>query len=242
MMQFISRQSREHARRLGRAVPSRTRQALSQSTPRTVRQLSTAGSTTTASSFTLPSTLAIALGTAVVGIGSYYSGSRNDGAASTKAASAATSASEAAAAAGAAARAAEAAAAVAAAAAPTPVYGTPEDFKRAIKELQDSFEENMVSTEHSNLFTHGFSPNVMHEGEWYPHLTHFRALTRTGAPKNTGVAHSVVVYPFSTEDVVRIVRIANKYRMPIVPYAGGTSLEGHFIGVSNLPSLTARVT
>ena len=47
-----------------------------------------------------------------------------------------------------------------------------------------------------------------------------------------GVAHSVVVYPNSTEEVVKVVKIANKYRMPIVPYAGGTSLEGHFIGVS----------
>ena len=27
-------------------------------------------------------------------------------------------------------------------------------------------------------------------------------------------------------------KVANKYRMPIVPYAGGTSLEGHFLGVS----------
>lgn len=47
-----------------------------------------------------------------------------------------------------------------------------------------------------------------------------------------GVAHSVIVFPNSTADVVKIVKIANKYRMPVVPYAGGTSLEGHFIGVS----------
>ena len=49
---------------------------------------------------------------------------------------------------------------------------------------------------------------------------------------NTGLAHSVVVYPNSTEDVVKVMKIATKYRMPIVPYAGGTSLEGHFLGVS----------
>ena len=47
----------------------------------------------------------------------------------------------------------------------TPVYGTPEDFKRAIKELEASFEDDVVSTDPPNLFTHGFSPNVMHEGE-----------------------------------------------------------------------------
>ena len=176
-MQFITRHSLEHARQLGRNVPSRTRQALSQSTrtaPARIRQLSsTASSTTSAGSFSLPSTLTIALGTALIGIGSYYVGSRNDGSASTKAASAATAAGEAAAAAGAAARAAEAAAAAAESISPTPVYGTPEDFNRAIKELKDSFEEHMVSTDPSNLFTHGFSPNVMHEGEWCPSLTLF---------------------------------------------------------------------
>jgi hypothetical protein len=47
-----------------------------------------------------------------------------------------------------------------------------------------------------------------------------------------GWPHSVVVYPDSTEDVVKIVNVARKYRMPIVPYSGGTSLEGHFAGVS----------
>jgi D-lactate dehydrogenase (cytochrome) len=48
---------------------------------------------------------------------------------------------------------------------PVPVYGTAEDFKRAIKELEASFEEGVVSTDPANLSTHGFSPNVMHEGE-----------------------------------------------------------------------------
>ena len=47
----------------------------------------------------------------------------------------------------------------------------------------------------------------------------------------TGSWPSVVVWPESTEDVVKVVKIANKYRMPVVPYSGGTSLEGHFVGV-----------
>jgi FAD/FMN-containing dehydrogenase len=49
-------------------------------------------------------------------------------------------------------------------------------------------------------------------------------------PRLLAVAHTVVVYPETTEDVVRVVKIANKYRMPIVPYSGATSLEGHFRG------------
>lgn len=39
------------------------------------------------------------------------------------------------------------------------------------------------------------------------------------------------MFPDSTEDVVSIMKIASKYRMPVVPYSGGTSLEGHFAGI-----------
>jgi FAD binding domain-containing protein len=47
-----------------------------------------------------------------------------------------------------------------------------------------------------------------------------------------------VVYPNSTEDVVKTVNVARKYRMPIIPYSGGTSLEGHFAGVrTHLPQV-----
>lgn len=43
--------------------------------------------------------------------------------------------------------------------------------------------------------------------------------------------HTVVVHPESTEDVVKIVKIAAKYKMPVTPYSGGTSLEGNFRAV-----------
>ncbi len=43
---------------------------------------------------------------------------------------------------------------------------------------------------------------------------------------------SVVVYPMTTEDVVKIVKIAVKYRMPVVAYSGASSLEGHYVPVS----------
>ena len=44
------------------------------------------------------------------------------------------------------------------------------------------------------------------------------------------------VRPKSTEDVVKVINIARKYRVPIVPYSGATSLEGHFSGVVAMPS------
>jgi D-lactate dehydrogenase (cytochrome) len=65
-------------------------------------------------------------------------------------------------------------------------------------------------TEQETLETYGYSPNSYHHA----------------AP------HSVVITVFSTEDVVKVVNTARKWRMPITAYSGGTSLEGHFGGAS----------
>ena len=42
---------------------------------------------------------------------------------------------------------------------------------------------------------------------------------------------SVVVFPTSTEDVVKIVKVSGKYKMPVIPVSGATSLEGHYRAV-----------
>ncbi|KAG5643739.1 hypothetical protein DXG03_009731, partial [Asterophora parasitica] len=39
--------------------------------------------------------------------------------------------------------------------------------------------------------------------------------------------HGFSDYDYRPEDVARMVKIATKYKMPIVPFSGGTSLEGH---------------
>ncbi|KAH7910905.1 FAD-linked oxidase-like protein [Hygrophoropsis aurantiaca] len=94
-----------------------------------------------------------------------------------------------------------------------PKYGSPAEFEQAIKELQGSFDsEDVVSTDPEDLRIHGFSENDHH----------------TGAP------HSVVVYPRSTEDVVKVVKVATKYRMPVTPFSGGTNLEGACRGVGGI--------
>ncbi|KAK7461948.1 D-lactate ferricytochrome c oxidoreductase [Stygiomarasmius scandens] len=89
-------------------------------------------------------------------------------------------------------------------------FGTPEDFDMAIEELKQVFHDDseVVSTDAEDLRLHGFSVNDYHPG----------------------TPHTVVVYPRSTEDVVKVVKIATKYRMPITAYSGATSLEGHFRG------------
>ncbi|KAJ7902245.1 hypothetical protein B0H13DRAFT_2513726 [Mycena leptocephala] len=102
-----------------------------------------------------------------------------------------------------------------------PVYGTAQEFSQAICELKKIFStrSGVVSANPDDLQVHSVSTNTYH----------------------TGVDHTVVVYPESTEDVVKIVKVANKYKMPITsfadhdvvpqPYSGGTGLEGQFIGV-----------
>lgn len=42
---------------------------------------------------------------------------------------------------------------------PKPVYGTPEEFARAIEELRTLFAGDAVTTAPDELTTHGFSPN-----------------------------------------------------------------------------------
>ncbi|KAG9048600.1 hypothetical protein FS837_012455 [Tulasnella sp. UAMH 9824] len=88
-------------------------------------------------------------------------------------------------------------------------FGTPDDFKAAIGELKDTLAANKVSTDPEVVKGHGFSTNSYHPA----------------------IAHSVVIFPESTEDVVAVMKIATKYRMPVVAYSGGTSLEGHFSGI-----------
>lgn len=39
----------------------------------------------------------------------------------------------------------------------------------------------------------------------------------------------IVVFPTKTEEVSKIINIANQYKVPIVPFGRGTSLEGHVI-------------
>jgi D-lactate dehydrogenase (cytochrome) len=42
----------------------------------------------------------------------------------------------------------------------------------------------------------------------------------------------LVVFPMSTEEVAAVVRTAARYRLPLVPFGAGTSLEGHVAAVA----------
>ncbi|KAH9842942.1 FAD-linked oxidase-like protein [Rhodofomes roseus] len=88
-------------------------------------------------------------------------------------------------------------------------YASKEEVQQAIEELRKALPgEDAIMTDLDTLTTYGHSDNSYHPTS----------------------PHSVVVRPQSTEDVVKIVNIARQYRVPIVPYSGATSLEGHFSG------------
>ncbi|KAL7620982.1 D-lactate ferricytochrome c oxidoreductase [Parahypoxylon ruwenzoriense] len=95
---------------------------------------------------------------------------------------------------------------------PTPQYASIDGMEDAINEIRREIastgeEENIISTDPEDLLAHGYS-------EW-----------STTNPDGLPVA---VVYPRSTEQVSVIARICHKYRVPIIPYSGGSSLEGNF--------------
>ncbi|KAG8816802.1 hypothetical protein FRC17_000175, partial [Serendipita sp. 399] len=99
-----------------------------------------------------------------------------------------------------------------------PQYGGPKEVEAAYEELRALFpvtgqEKERVSKEKKILETYGYSPNSYHS----EHL------------------HSMIVRVLSTEDVVKVVNVARKYRIPVTAYSGGTSLEGHFSGYQGSP-------
>ncbi|PWZ01081.1 hypothetical protein BCV70DRAFT_199440 [Testicularia cyperi] len=97
-------------------------------------------------------------------------------------------------------------------------YGSKQDFEKAIAELKAYFSKSSAN------------------GSWEDHVsTEEDDLERRGLDENghrssaEGTMPSVVVFARDTPDVQAVMRISNKYKMPVIPFSGGTSLEGHFV-------------
>ncbi|KAJ5118888.1 FAD-binding type 2 [Penicillium atrosanguineum] len=86
-------------------------------------------------------------------------------------------------------------------------YGSMKDFDKAIAELRAKFGEDTISTDEDELEQHGYS-------EW--------------SSLNADRLPVAVAYPTSTEQVSEIAKVCHKYRMPMIPYSGGSSLEANF--------------
>lgn len=68
-------------------------------------------------------------------------------------------------------------------------------------------DEDIISTDSDDLYSHGYSE------------------MSTTNPEGLPVA---VAYPRNTDQVSTIARICYEHRVPIIPYSGGSSLEGNF--------------
>ncbi|TVY48111.1 D-lactate dehydrogenase [cytochrome], mitochondrial [Lachnellula occidentalis] len=89
-----------------------------------------------------------------------------------------------------------------------PKYADIGDMEAAIKEIrQATGDEDTISTDLEDLKIHGYS-------EW--------------SSTNIDGLPVAVAYPKTTAEVSKIAKICYKYRVPIIPFSGGTSLEGNF--------------
>ncbi|KAE9990053.1 hypothetical protein Vi05172_g785 [Venturia inaequalis] len=88
-----------------------------------------------------------------------------------------------------------------------PSYGTKGDMEKAIVELRLALGEDSISTDDEDLRMHGYS-------EW--------------SSINIDQLPVAVAYPRSTAEVSKIAQVCHKYKMPMVPYSGGSSLEANF--------------
>lgn len=88
-----------------------------------------------------------------------------------------------------------------------PVYATREDMEKAIDELRQILGESAISTDDEDLKVHGYS-------EW--------------SSINIDQLPVAVAYPKSTEEVSQIAKICQKYKVPMIPFSGGSSVEGNF--------------
>ncbi|OUM53550.1 hypothetical protein BVG19_g2843 [[Candida] boidinii] len=88
-----------------------------------------------------------------------------------------------------------------------PTYGKPQ---KAVDEITALLGPNKVNDVQSNLDAHS-------DTYWQ---------TEHPTPEQRP---QLVVYPESTEEVSEVLKICHKHKVPVIPFSGGTSLEGHFI-------------
>jgi len=106
---------------------------------------------------------------------------------------------------------------------------TREDFNRAVEDLKTYFPEDCVAEDKDSLIAHGWNdwgePSIFEFSTLRSKLTGSN-VSRTAAHGPTGLP-GAIVYPRSTEDVVKIVKTASANSIPLIPYCAGTSLEGN---------------
>ncbi|MCO5609127.1 hypothetical protein L7F22_063349 [Adiantum nelumboides] len=93
-----------------------------------------------------------------------------------------------------------------------------------IEELMEALDEERVVLDQDERASHGKPVNSYHPADHIPDL---------------------IVYPKTQDEIVKVVKSCNKFKIPVIPYGGATSLEGQtvtpFNGVSIDMSLMKAV-
>mmetsp|Transcript_6223 Transcript_6223/g.9312 ORF Transcript_6223/g.9312 Transcript_6223/m.9312 type:complete len:560 (+) Transcript_6223:58-1737(+) len=77
-----------------------------------------------------------------------------------------------------------------------------------LSELKEVLAEDSINLDEDDRHHHGKPMSSYHQIEKFP---------------------DVVVYPSSKEEVSGIAKLSSKYKVPIIPYGGATSIEGHLL-------------
>lgn len=92
----------------------------------------------------------------------------------------------------------------------SPQYATKAQVAQLIDEIRQLIDEDRLSVQEDDLLDHSDNSSNFHK----PH-DHERPY--------------LVTYPKNTEEVQLIVKICYRYKIPMIPIAGKTSIEGHMI-------------
>ncbi|GME97623.1 unnamed protein product [[Candida] boidinii] len=92
----------------------------------------------------------------------------------------------------------------------TPIYATPEELVQGLIEIKNLLPASCISNSESEINSHASDPI-----KFVPPMDNERS--------------DIIVYPETIEQVSEIAKICHKYRIPMIPYSGGTSIEGHYI-------------
>lgn len=86
------------------------------------------------------------------------------------------------------------------------VKGSQKEFPRELLEELKIICQDNISVDYDERYIHGKPQNSFHKAVNIP---------------------DVIVYPRSEEEVSKVVNLCNIHKVPIVPYGGATSIEGH---------------
>ncbi|CAH6722181.1 D-lactate dehydrogenase [cytochrome] 1, mitochondrial [[Candida] jaroonii] len=100
----------------------------------------------------------------------------------------------------------------------SPEYANKEQLAQAIEAVKKVFRKNTPDYDESLIINSSQEDKDSHSDTYF-----------NSYHPEPNEEPQYVIYPRSTEEVSEVLKICNKYKVPVVPITGKSSLEGHFI-------------